>query len=271
MIQIHSSNDTYQVIESLKANRKKRNAMGEIFVEGIECIKQLETSPFAIKRIFTRAGKGLSDWASEFINRNTQAEVYELSSDLYKGLADKDDPAELLVTADYQRRILADLDCYSLPEKPFILVLDRPSNLGNLGSVIRSADSFGVDAVLINGHGADAFDSKVIRASLGAVFHVPIYQIDSTKQLEEWFLTAKEARKIEIAGSDSGGDANLDASGLQRPLALVIGNEKKGMSVRLRELSDRIISIPLEGRVNSLNAACAASVLMWQVQLNRQL
>ncbi len=124
----------------------------------LECnIKQEELA--------TRVGKDRS-------TVNNYLRLLQLPQMVLDGLTEKK------LTMGHARTLLS-LNDFNVPEKPFILVFDRPSDRGNFGSLIRSANSFGVDAIFVVGHGIDACDPKVIRSSLGSIFHSQIVYIDS--------------------------------------------------------------------------------------------
>jgi TrmH family RNA methyltransferase len=143
---ISSENAEFQIIQALKLNRSKRNEMHEIFIEGIECIKQAINANLEITRIIAQDASALSDWAKNVVQAHEQAKHIEMSPELYTVLCDRTNPSELLITARIKRETLHEL---MLPERPFILVFDRPSDFGNLGSVIRSANAFKADALLV--------------------------------------------------------------------------------------------------------------------------
>jgi len=262
-ILISSENAEFQIIESLKNNRTKRAASNEIFIEGIESIKQAVNAGVELTRIII-TGK-ISSWAENLIGQHSAVKVIEMTEDLYRKLCDRSDPSEMLVTAKMLKNIP---DAAALPADPFILVLDRPSDTGNLGSIIRSANSFGIDMVLLIGHGVDPWDPKTIRASLGGVFHTVPCQCESFDELENFINSLKESRDMKVYGTDSQGSASLTGFTLKRPLTLILGNEAKGMSQALKTLCDEIVSIPVSGAVNSLNIAQAAGIFMWEVFRN---
>ncbi len=263
--QIQSRNDLYQVFLALKTNRRKRAEHGELFVEGIEAIKQVLSAGWPIRSILSADFAALSNWGAERVREQPDARRIQLSPELYRELSDKDDPAEMMLIVEARKATLQEI---KLPEAPLILLFDRPSDMGNLGSLIRSANALGVDLVVLNGHGVDPFDPKTIRASLGAVFHTPIVQNESAETLEAWLNGLRATCGLQVIGTDSGGDLTLSESGIRRPLALVLGNEAKGMSVRLKQFADHIVSIPLQGEVNSLNVSCAGSICLWQACVN---
>lgn len=261
---ISVKNAEYQIIQALKLNRSKRNQLGEVFVEGTEAIKQVVSAGLEITRIIVYDEANLSDWGKHLIKANN-AKLIEMTFDLYKELCDREEPSEILVTAKIQPTALADLP---LPQQPFLLIFDRPSDYGNFGSVVRSANSFNVDAVLVIGHGIDPYDPKVIRASLGSIFHTKIAQVPSMQILQDWLEKQKNASQLVVVGTDSTGDVSLIDYPLKKPIAIILGNEAKGMSVALKNMCDLTVKIPLSGAVNSLNVSCAGSILLWDVYKN---
>jgi len=261
---ISAKNAEYQIVQSLKLNRVKRYQSNEVFVEGTESIKQVVSAGVEITRIIVYDERKLSDWGKFLIKTNT-AQLIEMTFDLYKELCDREEPSEILVTAKVKPTTLAEL---SLPEKPFVLILDRPSDYGNFGSLVRSANSFNVDAILVIGHGIDYYDPKVIRSSLGSIFHSKIIHIQSMQELENWVEKEKHKNGITVIGTDSTGSMSLLDYPLSTPIALILGNEAKGMSVALKNMCDHVIKIPISGSVNSLNISCAGSILLWDVYKN---
>jgi len=261
---INTENAEYQIIKSLKLNRIKRNKLREIFVEGTECIKQAVNANMEITRIIVNDMDNLSGWGKSIIEQNKNVKVIEMSANLYNELSDKANPGEMLITAKVKYNNINDINT----ENPFILVFDRPSDHGNMGSIIRSANAFNVDAIFIMGHGIDIYESKVIRSSLGSVFFTKIAAIESMDVLAEFIKAQKAKDNMEIIGTDSSGEFSVKDCNIKRPTMVIIGNEAKGMSVKLKEMCDKIIRIPMEGNVNSLNVSCAASIIMWEVYKN---
>lgn len=264
-LNVSAENSEYQIIESLKNNRTKRAKSGELFVEGITCIKQAYKAGLHFTRIIYPEGIKLSDWALDFIRRSKPDKIVEMSDHLFKKLCDKSIPSELVITAKQEIIHLDDIEPSSLP---FFLICDRPNDLGNFGSIVRTANSFHVDAVLILGHSIDIHDPKVIRSSLGTVFFTPIFRFESITQFIEWITEMKSEYKMKLIGSDSTGEIGLESIRLRKPIAFILGNEAKGMSVNLRMMCDSIIKIPNLGDVNSLNVSCAGSIILWEIFKN---
>jgi 23S rRNA (uridine2479-2'-O)-methyltransferase len=264
-ILISVENAEYQIIKSIKLNRVKRNKSHEIFIEGIECIKQAISANIEITRIIIKNMTGLSEWGKDVIRRNNNIKIIEISNILYNELTDKMNPSEMLITAKVKQNEISDINS----KNPFILVFDRPSDYGNLGSIIRSANAFNVDGIFIIGHGIDIYESKVIRSSLGSIFFTKIVAVKSMEILLDYIRIQKEKNNMEIVGTDSNGTVSLKDCKINKPVMVIIGNEAKGMSVGLKEICDRIIKIPMEGNINSLNVSCAASIIMWEIYKNK--
>jgi len=261
---ISVENAEYQIIKSIKLNRMKRNELQEIFIEGIECIKQAIKANFEITRIITKSMNGLSEWGKRVIKQNNNVRIIEMSEKLYNELADKDNPSEMLMTAKKKKYKICEIDS----DNPFIIVFDRPSDYGNFGSIIRTANAFNVDGIFIIGHGIDIYEPKVIRASLGSIFFTKIVTIESMETLLDYIRIQKEKNGMEIIGTDSNGTISLKDNKINKPIMVIIGNEAKGMSIKLKEICDKIIKIPIEGNINSLNVSCAASIIMWEIYKN---
>ena len=218
-----------------------------------------------ITRIITKGVQNLSDWGKSTVKRCENAKIIEMSKELYDALSGKENPAELLVTAKMPVNNLKDIGA----ENPFIILFDRPSDHGNLGSIIRSANAFGVDGLFVMGHGIDIYESKVIRASLGSIFFTKIITMESMETLKEYIQKQKLKNNMRIIGTDSTGNISIKDGNLERPVMVILGNEAKGMSRGLKDLCDEIIRIPIEGNINSLNVSCAASIIMWEVYKNK--
>jgi TrmH family RNA methyltransferase len=262
ILRVSAENVEFQIIQALKTNRIKRHKSHEVFIEGTECIKMALGAGLEFTRIIMGVREErLSDWARELIQMHRAAALIEMSPSLYASICDRANPSELLVTA----KIKPETENPVLPPDPCILVFDRPSDFGNLGSIIRSANAFGIDALFTVGHGGDIYEPKVIRASLGSVFYTQIQHIESMKSLERFIHEQKQRCGLSVLGTDSTGSVSLRDKDLHAPIMLIIGNEAKGMSLALRALCDEIVRIPITGVVNSLNVACAVSILLWEL------
>lgn len=259
---ISAENDVFQVLVSLRDNRQKRAKRGVIFVEGVTPINALaDANPDTHAVAFARNTR-LSGWAVDTIERLAPETGYELAPDLMQRLSDRAEPSELIVLAARPRGELRQIET---DRRLAAAVVDRPANPGNLGSLIRSADALGMAAVVTTGHGVDIYDPRVIRASLGACFSTPVVHEPSVHRLLAWFDRVRAGDPPgRVIGTDSAGAVAIGDAALAPPLVMVFGNEATGLSANLREIVDETVAIPLSGRVDSLNLACAASILFYE-------
>jgi TrmH family RNA methyltransferase len=248
--------NAFQHAEVLKRNRSRRHQSGECFVEGVRPIQRLVDAGWVVRSVWSDRRRPLSGWAEDIVRRSGADRHYRLPAELMERLSDREEPSEIVVVAEMRRPGLRDL---ALPDDFLVVVLDRPSSPGNLGTVVRSADAFGADAVVVAGHAADPFDPRAIRASMGAVFSVPLVAVGGPGELADWLA---ERPGVTVLGTDSAGDLPVRDADLRASTVLVLGNEGAGLSYRLRELCTAVIRIPV--RTDSLNMAMAASILLYE-------
>jgi len=143
-----------------------------------------------------------------------------------------------------------------------VIVLDRLQDPGNIGTIIRTAEGAGYEAVITMKGTADVFSPKTIRAAAGAVFRIPIIQVEDNRELRN--LAEKLSKRLVVTGFDT--DRYYFDEDLSKGIALVIGNEGSGISKELMEMADIKVKIPMEGNLESLNASVAAGILMYEAK-----
>lgn len=145
-------------------------------------------------------------------------------------------------------------------EAPFFLILDGVEDPHNLGSILRTADATGVHGVIIPKRRSASLTGVVAKISTGAIAHVPVVRVTNLKQAVE----ALKSQGIWVFATDMVGQDMREWPN-QGPIALIIGNEGKGVSPSLKQVADGVVTIPMRGHVQSLNASVAASILMYEV------
>ena len=146
------------------------------------------------------------------------------------------------------------------------VTFDRPASPGNIGTLIRSADAFGAHGLIVTGHAADPYDPKSVRASTGSLFAVPVVRAASHADVIRWARTGPAT----IIGTDEKGEADIADIDLTGPAVIVIGNEATGLSEAWRQACDVIARIPITGAASSLNAAGAATVVLYEAARQRR-
>ena len=150
-------------------------------------------------------------------------------------------------------------------EDPFLLILDAIQDVNNLGSLLRSAEAAGVHGVVIPSHEAAEVNATVIKTSAGATEHLLIARENNITHTID-FLKKQNIWTIGLAGEAR---TDYDKANLTGPLALVVGNEGKGISRLVREHCDLLIKLPMRGTINSLNAAVAGSIALYEALRQR--
>jgi 23S rRNA (guanosine2251-2'-O)-methyltransferase len=152
-------------------------------------------------------------------------------------------------------------------EAPFLLLLDTIQDVNNLGSLMRSAEAAGVHGVVIPEHRAAEINATVVKTSAGATEHLLIAQEQNLTRTIDYL----KKHNIWVAGLAGEGSTLYTEANLSGPLALVVGNEGKGMSRLVREHCDLLIHLPMHGYINSLNAAVAGSIALYEALRQRGL
>lgn len=269
---IYVKNNVYQHIEVLKTNRNKRYKYREFFVEGVGNINAAIEKGWNIKSFIYGEGE-LSDWAKNIL-RTTPTEVnYRLFNQLIKELSNKSDTSELLAIVE-MREDEEIVNAFEILDTTFMVLFDRPSNKGNLGTLIRSCDAFGVDMLILTGHAVDLYDPDVISSSMGSFFSLKVVRITENNNLEKMFDRAKMKQPgLKIVGTTAHHAEAVDNAKLELPLILMVGNETMGLNKTYKALCDRLCTIPMDENANasSFNVSCAASIVMYEVIRQRRI
>ncbi|MFA4941428.1 MAG: TrmH family RNA methyltransferase [Patescibacteria group bacterium] len=265
-VKISTENAEFQVINALKTNREKRNHKGFIF-EGVRNINNAIKYGWDIKSFFFSSEKGLSGWARNIL-KNSQAECcYDLSLYLLNILSNKEEPSELLALANISKDNLSKI---TIKKDLLVVVFDRPSSPGNLGTIIRSCDAIGADGLIITGHAVDVYDPETISATTGSLFSLPIVRLSSQNELELWIQKVKKILpSLEVVGTDENGAETIYEHDFKKPAIILAGSEKWGLSAGYKELADVMVKIPMQGSASSLNVAVATSIIISEVKRQR--
>jgi 23S rRNA (uridine2479-2'-O)-methyltransferase len=260
---LRTENNVFQHLEVLKRNRTRRHQYQEFFVEGVRCIDRLLDNGWELESICWQDGE-LSDWGRKTVARSGARSYYQLTTPLMEKLSDKEETSEVLATA----RMRAD-DLQRIPWRQdlVLLILDRPSSPGNLGTVIRSADALGAHGVVVSGHSADLYDPRTIRASQGSIFAIPVVRASGPPAIADWL--ASSPIRPTVIGTDPERGTSIGAATLTAPVALIAGNERTGMSHAFRTLCDELVTIPLPGSADSLNLSAAVSIVLYEMLRDR--
>jgi TrmH family RNA methyltransferase len=178
-------------------------------------------------------------------------------------LSGKEDASELIAVMEMPPD---DLDRIPPRADMVVVVFDRPTNKGNLGTMIRTCDALGCHGLIVTGHAVDLYDPETVRASMGSLFHLPVVRLPSHNELLTWISSVKRGHPgLQLVGSSARGAVPLPQCAFSRPAVLLIGNETMGLSRNYKDRCDVLVSIPMSANssASSLNVACAASILVY--------
>lgn len=264
---IYSKNATYQKFEVLKTNRNKRYKYGEFLVEGVRNINEAIRNNWKINSFIYSGEKDLSSWAKNLLKTIPTKANYELTDILMDDLSSKEDTSELLAIIQMKDEI-REID---FSENPIIALFDRPSNKGNLGTLLRSCDALGVEGLIITGHAVDIYEPDVISSSMGSFFNIPFIRLSDNNDIDMYLNNLKaKYYQLKIIGTTSHNQKNIYDIDMTTPVLFFIGNETDGLNQHLTEICDELTTIPMSihSSATSFNVSCAATVMFFEA--NRQ-
>jgi len=227
-----------------------RRSEGLFLVEGIKlCIEALNNN-LEIRYCFC----GDDERALELCDRCSQAQCYLVNDAVISKLSTAKTPQKIVMVA-----AIPDLRDKCI-DGEVVLALDGISDPANLGSMLRTAEAFGINDILCSDQTVDLYSTKVLRGAMGYSFRVNVHRGDLIAMLLE--LKKKGYRVLSTALT--GNDDLLHQVDFSQKCVVVIGNEGNGVSREILELSDRTVLIPMVGKNESLNAAAATAVVLWQ-------
>lgn len=272
MSRVLSRNARFQQWQSYLTTRAKRTKAGLFVVQGVRPVSMALSRGWPVEAVLVRSEGALSTWADDAVaqGRRSGAEIVSVAPELMAELGERaEQPPEVLLVA--RTRLLDLTDWTPDAPAPVIVVVDRPSSPGNLGTLIRSADAFGASAVVVTGHAADPFDPVAVRATTGSLFGIPVAAAagptDVLAVVERLHAAGTETT---VVGTDETGDRVIDEHDFRTGTVLVVGNETRGMSAAWREACDVTVSIPIGGTASSLGAPSAGAVGLYEIARQRR-
>src|SRR5919202_160189 len=246
---VATATDEFQLAHSLLSNRRQRHRRRRFVVQGVRPLERALAAGWPVDAIWYAQDRPLSGWAQGMLARAGARTHVEAAPELVAELSERDEPSELVAIVEIPPDDLGRIR----PRDPaLVLVLDCPASPGNLGSIVRSADAFGADGVVVFGHAADPYDPQAVRASVGSLFDVPVVRQDSLETIRE------RLAGLRLVGASASGETPLDELDLTAPTALVVGNEAKGLSWAWRGGGHLLVRDPVRGGGRPPHAAAGA-------------
>lgn len=257
------SSEQNQKIKYLKKlySKRGRQEKGKLILEGYRIIEDALKSSAVFDKIYMSPEFLKSDEGQylqeSFINRDKKGQLLIIDKKILNKIADTDTPQGVIAVVneiEYEAQEL-------FKENGLLLLLDRLQDPGNMGTIIRTAAAAGLDGIVILKGSVDIYNLKVLRATMGAIFKIPLLH-GLTR--EDFFVLLAESN-YRLLSTDLKADRYYHQQEYQRPLIIAIGNEANGLEEEILQKSDYRVKIPLNGEIESLNAAVAAGVIIYKV------
>jgi TrmH family RNA methyltransferase len=233
--------------------KKARLESGLFLVEGIHHVGEAVESGWEMDSVLYSPELLTSKFARELISRLGPM-PQPVSAQVMESLADKDNPQGILALVRQKQTGLENLQVIRSG-----VALVAPQDPGNLGTILRTLDAVGAEALFLLDGGVELYHPSVVRSSMGTIFWKPIIKASFDKFVE-WAHNGQ----YQLVGTSAHGDVNYQTLIPKIPWILVMGNEQKGLSKEQTNICDVTVSLPMKGRVSSLNLAVATGVLLYQ-------
>lgn len=248
------TNDKVKKLKSLVKSSKARNDEKVFVVEGIKMYREIPLD--YLEEVYV---------SETFITKNQEEFMDEeyiiLKDNIFNSISDTKSPQGIMAVVNFVNNKLEVL----LQNNPLIIILEQLQDPGNMGTIIRTAEGAGVTGILIGEDCVDIYNPKVVRSTMGSIFRVPI--VKSNNLMSD--INKIKSDGVSIYGAHLDGEDFYNISYLGGT-AFLVGNEGNGLSKEISDTADALIRIPMEGKVESLNASISASLLIYETLRQRK-
>jgi RNA methyltransferase, TrmH family len=258
MIITSFSNQKVKLIRKLE-QKKHRQETGLFFIEGLRTVGEAIQVGAPIDSLVIAPELLISEFGQSLRHHPNLADVdqIEVSGEIYQSIAHKDGPQGIgaLVRQDWHS-----LEAVQTKPSDCWLALDEIADPGNLGTILRTADAVGVRGIILLGNTTDPHDPAAVKASMGAIFSQELIRAD-------WgaFTQWRAEQAMTLVGASDSAEADYQEYTYPRPLALLMGSERHGLSAQQQTACDQMVCIPMAGRSDSLNLAVATGILLYEI------
>lgn len=247
------SNQIIKEVRSLN-NKKGRKTAQAILLEGYRLAKDALDSGAEIRYLII--SDSFFQKEELFISQMPNIKSVQVPDELFSRISETESPQGILAVAE--KPVYDKKEIISSIKR--VIALENIQDPGNLGTIIRSADACGFDAVLLSKDSVDPYNPKVIRSTMGSLFHIPVIVEDNfTEALHEL-----KSNNILLAAAHIRDALPCWQADMSGKVAIIIGNEGNGLSDKVLDLADITVMIPMSGKAESLNASAAASILIYE-------
>ncbi|MFG6116468.1 TrmH family RNA methyltransferase [Halobacillus sp. MO56] len=237
-----------RVKQWMKLKKKREREKSKSFlVEGYHLVEEAIKSEWETKEVIVKEETDVPEWIEK-------ERVTRVSKEIFTALSETETPQGIAAVVE-----MKDFETRSFHH---VLLIDAVQDPGNLGTLIRTADAAGFDGVIIGKGSVDPFNEKVIRATQGSLFHLPVIQ----GELNDWISLLKHQGLTVFASTLENAKPYHEIT-FPKKAALIVGNEGAGIQEEMIGLADNQVYIPIVGQAESLNVAIAAGILMYQMKI----
>lgn len=243
------------------ASRKVRRQSGSFLVEGIQPVWQAFEAGAEIEVLLVAPELIVGTAAPKLVSLQKAAgtPIARFTPALFERLSDRRRTSGLAAIVRARPDSLARL---TVASDSLFVALHEVHNPGNLGTIIRTAVSAGVQAILLLGHSGDPYSPEAVRASMGAIFAVPIVHLPEPATFFDWAV----AHRLPVIGTSPSAADSHWAVRYRLPAALLIGNEQRGLPAEVQARAEVLVRIPMVGTTESLNAAIATAIMLYEMR-----
>lgn len=277
-----NANKNIKNIIKLRDKSKVRNEQGLFIAEGSRMV--LETPKTLLKELYiseeflsdsekksevegylsvTLDGLRSEEYLETFFDDNT-VKIFLVANDIMKLISDTTTPQGILAVIEQKRYMLEDI--LEASKVPSLIILEKLQDPGNLGTILRTAEGAGISGIVMSRDTVDPFSPKVIRSTMGSMYRVPFFIADDICDT----INVIKKTGVKVFAAHLKGEKYYDELDFRGASAFLIGNEGNGLSDEVASLADTYLKIPMEGQLESLNAAMAAGILMYETSRQRR-
>ena len=250
------NNSIFKNISKLSSSSKKRKQTKSFLVEGIKFIEICHSNKFNFIEIII-CSEIISNENLNFIKKNFKYfNLFDFSKKLFNDISYKKNEDGILAIVQHKNN---SIDDFKLSKNPYILVIESPEKPGNIGALLRTADAAGMDGLIIANPKTELYNPNTIRSSLGSLFSMQI-ATDSAENV----INFLKKNDIQICSTYVEKSKNYLDINYSKPSAIVMGKESSSLTSVWRNKSDELISIPMKGKMDSLNLSVCAAIVIFE-------
>lgn len=253
-----TSSSQVKTVVSLQKKAKTRKETKQFVVEGMKMVSEVPQERL-VKAYFSET---FAQTNMEFVNKFQPKQVETVSDNVFAQMSDTKTPQGALAIVKMAQYTINDM----LDKIPLLLLAENLQDPGNLGTIVRMAEGAGVTGIILSPNTVDIYNPKTIRSTMGSIFRVPFFYADDFKEQ----LTQLKQKGVCLYAAYLDGQCDYTQPDYTKPSAFLIGNEANGLTQQSAQEADVRIRIPMQGQVESFNAAIACTILTFEAVRQRR-